>query len=473
MKKKLRTSLLAMNVLLVVLLSAILALSGFAIYRSDMINRYQNYAGDVVSFLAREIDGDDFQTCIETKTKSEHYKYIQKLANSLKETHDLEYIYIIQPLKPDPPDNMMDVLAAVTEYELAYEADTLTDLGNLTGEFYPSEIAAQYIARMDHDPTISFFRNDSDFGRIYTALRPIFNGNGDPIALLCGDIQINEIFGAAQKYAVNAGLVAIAFCALSLLLVNLWIGQRIVGPIGKLQKAAFDFEEKCRRRASVEELTMEDPRIHTGDEIEALSTSIVSMVQDVQNYAKDLIEKETEIHQKETEILSMKEYVSKMDVLAYRDTLTGTGNKAAYEKAVRKLDWDILAGKADFGIVMADLNYLKRINDSYGHDKGNEYIQGLYRLMHESFRESPIFRIGGDEFVILVQDEELDKCQELLDGIREKMNKTMQDSRLEPWQRISTAFGWARYAQGDDVASVFRKADAAMYEEKNRMHAKR
>ena len=79
----------------------------------------------------------------------------------------------------------------------------------------------------------------------------------------------------------------------------------------------------------------------------------------------------------------------------------------------------------------------------------------------------------GDEFVILVQDEELDKCQELLDGIREKMNKTMQDSSLEPWQRISTAFGWARYAQGDDVASVFRKADAAMYEDKNRMHAKR
>lgn len=102
MKKKLRTSLLAMNILLVVLLSAVLALSGFAIYRSDMIARYQNYAGDVVSFLAREIDGDDLQTCIETKTKSEHYNYIQKLANSLKETHDLEYIYIIQPIKPDP-----------------------------------------------------------------------------------------------------------------------------------------------------------------------------------------------------------------------------------------------------------------------------------------------------------------------------------------------------------------------------------
>lgn len=74
----------------------------------------------------------------------------------------------------------MDVLAAVTEYELAYEADTMTDLGNLTGEFYPTEIAAQYIARMDHDPTITYFRNDSDFGRIYTALRPIFNGKANP-----------------------------------------------------------------------------------------------------------------------------------------------------------------------------------------------------------------------------------------------------------------------------------------------------
>ena len=472
-KRKIRTSLLAMTMVLVILLSIALAVAGFSIYRQDMIARYQNYAGDAIECIARSIDGDDLEKCIETGEKSEKYEALQTLANDFKETHDLIYIYIMKPLKLDPPDNMMDVLAAVTEYELAYEADTLTDLGNLTGDFYPSEIAAQYMARMDHDPAVTYFRNDSDFGKIYTAIRPIFNSRGEPIAVLCGDIEIDEINGAAQKYALSAAIISMVFFAVSLAFVNLWIGRRIVRPIQKLQDAAGAFEDKCRRRADVDELVMRDPQIHTKDEIEGLSASIVSMVQDVQGYARDLLRKEEELSQKDTEILSMKEYVSQMDELAYRDSLTGAGNKAAYEKAAQKVDWDILADTADFAIVMGDLNYLKRINDSYGHDKGNEYIKGMHAMLAEAFTESPIFRIGGDEFVVIVQDRELERCEELVAGLRERMEKTMRDDSLEPWERISTAFGIGRYASGDDVEAVFKKADIAMYEEKKRMHAER
>ena len=245
-KRKIRTSLLAMTVVLVILLSFVLASAGFYIYRQDMIARYQNYAGDAIDCIARSIDGDDLEKCIQTGVKSEKYEALQTLANNFKETHDLIYLYIIKPLKPDPPDNMMDVLAAVTEYELIYEADTLTDLGNLTGEFYPSEIAAQYIARMDHNPAVTYFRNDTEFGKIYTAIRPIFNSKGEPIAVLCGDIEIDEINGAAQKYALSAAIISLVFFAVSLLFVNLWIGKRIVKPIQKLQDAAGVFEDKCR-----------------------------------------------------------------------------------------------------------------------------------------------------------------------------------------------------------------------------------
>ena len=137
------------------------------------------------------------------------------------------------------------------------------------------------------------------------------------------------------------------------------------------------------------------------------------------------------------------------------------------------MDWDILADTADFAIVMGDLNYLKRINDSYGHDKGNEYIKGMHAMLAEAFTESPIFRIGGDEFVVIVQDRELERCEELVAGLRERMEKTMRDGSLEPWERISTAFGIGRYASGNDVEAVFKKADIAMYEEKKRMHAER
>jgi hypothetical protein len=93
-KKTLRTSLLSTSIVVVVLLAAVLAYAGFRIYSADMIKFYQNYAGDTIDFLARGIDGDDLQDCINTGVKSEKYKELQRLMNDVKETHDLIYIYI-------------------------------------------------------------------------------------------------------------------------------------------------------------------------------------------------------------------------------------------------------------------------------------------------------------------------------------------------------------------------------------------
>lgn len=464
--KTIRTSLLSMTVLLVLALAGTLAFLSLEIYRSSMIERNKNYAGDAISCIARRTDGDDLEQCIKTGEKSAAYDELQRLANDFKETHDLVYIYIVKPLKVEPPNNMMDVLAATTAWERKYEADTLTDLGVITDDMYPADVAAQYMARMDHDPTVTFFRNDTDFGKIYTAIRPIFNSAGDPVAVICGDILINDINDAVQNYMLSAGFVSLVFSALVLVLINLWIGRRIANPLSRLQQSTSDFEEKCRMRADVSELTMTDPQIDTGDEIQALSDSVISMVQDVQAYANDLLTKDNEI-------LSMKEYVSKMDVLAYRDALTGAGNKAAYEKAAERLASDILAGSARFAIVMVDLNYLKRINDTYGHDKGNDYLRNMYQIMHEVFVDSPVFRVGGDEFTAIVQGQELARCAQLVEALRRRAEATCKNKDLQPWQQISVACGYAMYETGDDVAAVFARADAIMYEEKRQMHAQR
>jgi len=472
-KKQLKTTLLAMIAVLIVILSGFFAFSGFQIYRSDMISRYQNYAGDAIDFIASQIDGDDLEKCIASGEKSEAYDALQHLMDEFKETHDLLYLYAVLPLKKEPPDNMMDVIAATTAYEREYEADELTDLGNLTGDLYPADVAAEYIARMDHDASVSYFRNDTEFGETYTAIRPVLNGKGEPIAVLCADIEISALRSAAESYGRSAGIAMLVFLAAALFIVNVWIKKRISGPIEKLQKSAGEFEDKCRKRADPSELTMNDPEIHTGDEIESLSQSIISMVGDVKAYAADLLEKDREIRKKEGEISSMREYVSQLDELAYQDSLTGAGNKAAYEKAAQKLNSDIHAGNVDFGIVMCDMNYLKRINDNYGHDKGNLYIQNMYRLLRTVFKSSTVFRIGGDEFAVIVQGEELTHCDELIDRLKKLMTEGTQEADLEPWQKISTAIGFARHEADDRVEDVFRKADASMYEEKRKMHAQR
>ena len=81
------------------------------------------------------------------------------MTNDLKETHQLEFLYIIQPISENPPDNMMDVLAAYTQAGKDAGTDGLTDLGNFTGELYPPEVAREYLARMDKNPEVTFFTN--------------------------------------------------------------------------------------------------------------------------------------------------------------------------------------------------------------------------------------------------------------------------------------------------------------------------
>jgi diguanylate cyclase (GGDEF)-like protein len=259
----------------------------------------------------------------------------------------------------------------------------------------------------------------------------------------------------------------LVFLAAALIFINVWIKNRISGPIEKLQKAAGEFEDKCRKRAAPSELTMNDPEIHTGDEIESLSQSIISMVGDVQSYATDLLEKDREIRKKEGEISSMREYVSQLDELAYQDSLTGAGNKAAYEKAAQKLNSDIEAGNVDFGIVMCDLNYLKRINDNYGHEYGDILIQTGADLLKKVWKNNFIYRIGGDEFTIIYSDVEKELVEKDILLLEEEINNynLKNDGKK---LGLQMAIGMAIYDPENDLEymDVFRKADSAMYENK-------
>ena len=78
------------------------------------------------------------------------------------------------------------------------------------------------------------------------------------------------------------------------------------------------------------------------------------------------------------------------------DALTGIRNKMAYDYEVEKLEKDLADGFNEFGLAMVDLNFLKKTNYTYGHEKGNISIRRLCMLVCEVFEHSPVFRIGGN-----------------------------------------------------------------------------
>lgn len=467
-KNSLQKSLIRISIIMVILISLSVGSLCFGIYRRDMISRYQNYAGDAINFLCRCIDVDDLEECMRTGVKSEKYEELQLLANNFKETHDLYFIYIIEPLKADPPDNMMDVFAAYTSWGKADGTDGLTDLGNYTGDAYPREVALQYIQRMDTDTKVTYFRNDTDFGRIYTAIRPLINSKGEPIAVICGDILIDDIYNAAYTYAIATFIVALVAGFLIIMALNRWYNRRLVQPIKNLENATEEIESKCRKRAPVSELVMNDLNIHTHDEIESLSGSIASMVEDIRNYASDLIDNEKKLS-------AMEDKASQLEALANRDSLTGIRNKTAYDNEIRSLEYNLHLGNTDFGIGVVDLNYLKVINDTYGHEKGNEAIKNICRIVCVTFAHSPVFRVGGDEFAIILKDHDLENIDSLVEKFNNELAALAENKDLQPWEAVSAAIGYATYDADKDAGAVnvFKRADNNMYENKKKMHAAR
>lgn len=143
------------------------------------------------------------------------------------------------------------------------------------------------------------------------------------------------------------------------------------------------------------------------------------------------------------------------------DALTGIKNKHAYLETEALMDRRISNhSQAPFAVVMLDVNDLKKINDTAGHQAGDEFLKSACRIICEVFKHSPVFRVGGDEFAVIPQGIDYDCIEELLGKVREHNVKASHDGG------IVIAYGMARFDNDECVAAVFERADQNMYENK-------
>lgn len=144
------------------------------------------------------------------------------------------------------------------------------------------------------------------------------------------------------------------------------------------------------------------------------------------------------------------------------DALTGVKNRHAYDMAEAQLNRRIAEHRQPpFAIVMFDVNDLKKINDTAGHQAGDRYIRDACKIICDLFKHSPVFRVGGDEFAVIVWEDDYDHIDERV--------RTMSEHNAEALRSggIVIACGMARYAGDGRVASVYERADHRMYENKS------
>ena len=165
----------------------------------------------------------------------------------------------------------------------------------------------------------------------------------------------------------------------------------------------------------------------------------------------------------------LRTYISELNSLAYTDALTSVHNKGAFDICVREMQSRItdLGEKPEFAVGVFDCDNLKTVNDSRGHEQGDAYLQTASSLICGVFRHSPVFRIGGDEFAVIMQGEDYRARGELLKEFREKNQKMCAESETG-WKHAGVACGIAVYDPKTDteVSAVVRRADLLMYENK-------
>ena len=162
----------------------------------------------------------------------------------------------------------------------------------------------------------------------------------------------------------------------------------------------------------------------------------------------------------------LREHMEYINRMAYKDAMTGVKNKAAYEDEVTKIKRRMERGFKKFAVLICDLNNLKKVNDSLGHETGDMLIKNACRLICTSFTHSPVFRIGGDEFVVILEGEDFEARADRIADM-ERKNREFNEQH-EKNEEVHMAHGIAVFDEAKDgsYSDVFMRADKAMYENK-------
>ncbi len=154
--------------------------------------------------------------------------------------------------------------------------------------------------------------------------------------------------------------------------------------------------------------------------------------------------------------------------LAYTDSLTGVKSSHAYVEIEKQVDQRITDDDIkEFGVVVFDLNELKKINDTKGHDAGDQYIQGGCRIICEHFKHSPVFRIGGDEFVAFLEGEDFRNRKIILAAFETQIDENVRSGGPV----VASGMAVFRHGKDNSYRRVFERADQRMYDRKGVLKA--
>lgn len=152
--------------------------------------------------------------------------------------------------------------------------------------------------------------------------------------------------------------------------------------------------------------------------------------------------------------------------LAYTDPLTGVSNRASFNDSVRReMSHAQRTGKA-LSLIFLDIDHFKSVNDHYGHDGGDFTLASMARRVKDNLRGGDmLFRTGGEEFVILLRDTDLDGAEQLAERIRLSVEHYILAYGMETI-KVTVSLGISSWRENESAEAFIKRADNALYQAK-------
>lgn len=426
--KKFRSTTLYLIIICVFLLVVNISLGFVLINQSSRAMRtlIESRMLDVSNTAAAMLDGDTLKTL---KAEDKETLEYQEVLNTLTRFYDnieLEYIYCIRDLGNG-------------RFAFMIDTDRVSP-GAFGTSIAPTDAlcqASQGTAAVDKKPY------QDQWGVFYSAYSPVFDSQNEVAGIVAVDFSAkwyeDQISSQVRTTLLVSG-ISLFFASVIIIIIAARFRNRFRQMLSEMNVVSDGIETlvwelspgiTIRPHSAEEEIQYSDEITELGNKIRLLEHQLSEQIAFVQSQA-------------------------------YIDGLTGLGNRTAYEEYVNQLETKIKAGHAAFSVALFDLNGLKNINDLHGHEAGDRAIVEVASALKQSFSGAKLYRIGGDEFVVIQEGNDSDFPSRL-----QEVERILGETK-----EVSTAKGYSVFTLAIDSGyrEVFRRADNAMYDDKKRYY---
>ncbi len=416
-------------ILMIMFLLVVTITMGYLLVRqskSSIIALMHTRMLDISNTAAAMIDGDVLKSVTPEDQGTDGYESIMKTLAYFQDSIDLKYIYCIRDMGDGTFTFGLD--------------PTVEDPGEFGSPIVYTD--ALYKASQGTPAADEEYYEDA-WGSFYSAYSPVFDSSGNVAGIIAVDFSAewyNEQLATLTRTTVIVALLSLLVGG-GIVVTIVTRSERRIGSIqGQLNELETTLMEEMGNSSATNLKNQPDTHQY------AQSDSLDSLGKQIQSMQTELRTQIAHVHGQ-----------------AYRDGLTGVKSKQAYLEMEKALDEKMSLGElSSLAIVVCDVNGLKKINDTLGHKAGDEYIRQACAMICDIFSHSPVYRVGGDEFVALLTGRDYDNRAALMHELHKRSSDHIAT------QEAIVSGGMAEYVanQSRCIRELFELADANMYKEK-------